>query len=338
MSTGGHWGRLLLLLCVLAAAAGASLFVGAAALAPGDVLHALFRRGPADPAAILVTTIRLPRVALAVLVGAAISVSGALLQAFFQNPMAGPYVVGVSSGAGLAAVAVMTFGLTVRLGPLDSVPLAAFIGGIGSVALVYALARRIRFLQAEGLLLIGIAVGSVFSAVTSMILIFGPGGAESALFWMFGTFSTARWSMAILVGAILLVAGGASMWLSRDLNLMLWGDEVAQSLGSPVRRIRLWVLLLSSLLAAGSVAACGVIGFVGFMVPHLARGYFGTADHRYVLPGSAIIGAILTLLADGVARTALAPVELPVGAITSALGAPFLVLLVVRRHRRLSGS
>jgi iron complex transport system permease protein len=133
------------------------------------------------------------------------------------------------------------------------------------------------------------------------------------------------------------VGGAGSFWLGRDLNLLLWGDEVAQSLGCPVRAVRRWILVLSSLLAAASVAACGVVGFVGLMVPHLARGVLRTADHRYVLPGSMLLGAALTVAADTLARTVAAPLELPVGAITSALGAPFLVWLVARRHRRVEG-
>ncbi len=329
--------RLVLLTLALAVVFVLSLLVGAVPLRPARVFRAFFGGDPADPAYALVTTIRLPRVALAALVGASLSISGALLQAFFQNPMAGPYVVGVSSGAGLAAVAAMSLGASSRIGPFDLVPAAAFAGGIAAVLLVYALARRIRFLQAEGLLLIGIAVGAVFSALTSMILIFGKGGAEAALFWMMGTFSTARWSAVAMTGILLAVCGAGSLLITRDLNVLLWGDETARSLGSPVRRVRFWALILSSVLAAGSVAACGVIGFVGLMVPHLARGFLGTSDHRFVVPASALIGALLVLLADALARAAFAPLELPVGAVTSALGAPFLVLLVVRRHRRLGG-
>lgn len=329
-------GRRLLLLCVLLVlAAAASLLVGAAPVSPGHVMRALLHPAPDDPAVPVLFQIRFPRVALAALVGAGLSVSGTLLQAFFQNPMAGPYVVGVSSGAGLAAVAAMTLGLSLRWGPFDSVALAAFLGGLAAVGLVYALARRIRFLQAEGLLLIGIAVGAVCSAITSLLLVFSKDGPQAALFWMLGSFATARWQMSGVMALTLAVAGLPALFLSRDLNVLLWGEDVASSLGSPVRRVRGWVLLLSSLLAAAAVSACGVIGFVGLMEPHLARGFLRTVDHRFVLPGSALIGAIIVLLADALARTVLAPIELPVGAITNAVGAPFLVWLVVRRHRRI---
>ena len=329
--------RLFLLVVVLIVVAIAALLVGAARIAPGRLFASLLHPGSADPTDRILLELRLPRVVLGALAGAALALSGALLQAFFQNPMAGPYVVGVSSGAGLTAVAAMTLGLTFRWGPFDLVAVAAFAGGIGSVALVYALARRVRFLQSEGLLLIGIAVGAVFSALTSVFLVFSRDGIQAALMWMLGTFSAAEWSKVWALLGALIVGGAGSLWLGRDLNLLLWGDDVAQSLGCPVRAVRRWILILSSLLAASSVAACGVVGFVGLMVPHLARGFLRTADHRFVLPGSALLGAVLTVAADTLARTVAAPLELPVGAVTSALGAPFLVWLVVRRHRRMEG-
>jgi iron complex transport system permease protein len=330
--------RLALLGALLILVAIVSLFLGAAPVAPGKVIRSLLTPTAGDPVVSLLYTIRLPRVLLALLVGAALSISGALLQAFFQNPMAGPYVVGVSSGAGLAAVAVITLGLSRRWGPFDLTVPAAFAGGVVAVALVYALARRIRFLQAEGLLLIGIAVGAIFSALTSVLLLYRGEGTQQALFWMLGSFASSRWSTTGMVALVLAGAGFGSMCYSRHLNALLWGEEIAQSLGTPVRKVRAWVLLLSSLLSASAVAACGVVGFVGLMVPHLARGYLRTVDHRFVIPGSALIGALLVLLADGLARALVPPIELPVGAITSVFGAPFLVWLVVRRHHRMEGS
>lgn len=331
--------RLGLLLALLIALVGAALLVGAVRVPFDGALRGLFAGDLAagDTGARLVREIRLPRVLLGALVGAALSLSGALLQAFFQNPMAGPYTVGVSAGGGLFAVATTVLGLSFRFGPLDTTALAAFAGGLLAVGLVYGIARKIHFARAEGLLLVGIAVGAVFSAVTSLLLVLSKDRAPTALFWMLGSFSNARWSSVALVGLVILISGVHSFIASRDLNLMLWGDEVAESLGSPVRRIQIWVLLHSSLLAAAAVASCGVIGFVGLMVPHIARGFLRTSDHRLVLPGSALIGAMLVLLADGAARVAFAPLELPVGAITSMLGAPFLVYLVARRERRVRG-
>ena len=324
-----------LAILVLLAAVG-SVFLGAVSLSPHQVWSGLFRSLPEDSAWIVLSRIRLPRIVLSACVGAALSLSGTLLQAFFQNPMAGPYVVGVSSGAGLAAVAVITLGLVFRFGPFDAVSVAAFAGGLGAVALVYLLARKVRLLQAEGLLLIGIAVGAVLSALTALLLVFGPEGPQAALYWMLGSFAMARWSAVVPVLVILGIGGPFALLKSRDLNVLLWGEDVAQSLGTSVRRTRIWILVLSSLLTASAVAASGTVGFVGLMEPHLARGYLRTADHRFVLPGSALIGALVVLAADALARTAFAPLELPVGAITSALGAPFLVWLVIRRHARLT--
>lgn len=330
----GRLRRLALLFVVLAAAGAGSLSLGATVLPPSRIWHLLFASGTDDPLRQVLVELRIPRVVLGGLVGAALSISGALLQAFFQNPMAGPYVVGVSAGAGLFAVAAMTLGLAFRFGPFGAVPLAAFAGGLFAVGLVQALAGRVRFLRSEGLLLIGIAVGSVFSALTSILLLFSRDGVQGALFWMMGTLSSADWTRVTMVAWWVAAAGLPALFLSRDLNLLLWGDDVATSLGSAVPRVRRWILVLSSLLAAASVAACGVIGFVGLMVPHVARGLLRTNDHRFVLPGSAAVGAVLVIVADAFARAVWAPSELPIGAVTSALGAPFLVWLVVRRHRR----
>ena len=329
----GRVQRLIALALLLVIVSFVAFSFGSTIISPGRAWKILTTGSAEDPLRRILLDLRLPRIALGGLVGAALSVSGVLLQAFFQNPMAGPYVVGVSAGAGLFAVAAITLGLSFGFGPFGPVPLAAFAGGLLAVGLVHALARRIRFLQSEGLLLIGIAVGSVFSALTSLLLLFSRDGINGALLWMLGTFGSAAWPRETMVGGWLLAAGIPALLLSRDLNLLLWGDEVAASLGSSVRRVRGWVLVLSSVLAASSVAACGVIGFVGLMVPHIARGVLRTTDHRFVLPGSALVGAILVVSADAFARAIWAPSELPIGAVTSALGAPFLVWLVVRRHR-----
>jgi iron complex transport system permease protein len=315
---GGRAARLLFLCVLLLAVLLGSMCGGAVPASPAKVLRSLFHAGAEDTLRRILLEVRMPRVLLAAVVGAALSVSGALLQAFFQNPMAGPYVVGVSSGAGLLAVAAITLGLTFRAGPFDATAVAAFVGGLGSIALVYALARRIRYLRSEGLLLIGIAVGAVFSALTSILLLFSREGVQAALLWMLGSFAASDWPKVSMVTVSLAIGGLGSVFLLRDLNLLLWGDETARSLGSPVTRIRGWVLVFSSLLASAAVAACGVVGFIGLMVPHLARAFLDTVDHRFVIPGSALIGAVLLMAADAFARTVWAPSELPVGAITSA--------------------
>jgi len=328
------------LFCALLVMIAMSLFgllVGAVSVPPDAVWRAIVRATPDDSTTQLIREIRAPRVALAVLVGAALSVSGALLQAFFQNPMAGPYTVGVSAGAGCAVVAVGAIpGLASGLagGLALRVP-AAFVGGLGAVLVVYALARAVRSVRSEGLLLVGIAVGSVLSSVTSLLLVQAPDGATASLFWMLGSFGHAKWPSVCLLGVLVLACSAHALWLARDLNVLLWGDEVAQSLGSPVRQVQRWTLVHSSLLAAGSVAVAGVIGFVGLMVPHIARSALRTADHRFVIPASAMLGGALVVGADAAARSLLAPQELPVGAITSICGAPFLVFLLTRgRHSR----
>jgi len=325
--------RLAFALAVLLVVGAASAFIGSAEIRPGRVITALLRSDPQDPATALIHQIRLPRILLAALVGAALSLSGALLQAFFQNPMAGPYVVGVSAGAGLGAVCVLMSGVASAWWWVDPVSAGAFAGGAAVFLVVYSLSRRIRGAGSEGLLLVGIAVGSICSSITSVLLIFGRDWVQTALFWMMGSFAGAQWRHVAQMAVVLLISSPVALFWSRDLNLLLWGDEVALSLGSPVPRVRVVALAISTLLATTSVALCGVIGFVGLMVPHLARGYLLTVDHRFVLPGSMVIGAALAIAADALARGAMAPLELPVGAITSAIGAPFLIWLIVGRRR-----
>ncbi|MBK8229188.1 MAG: iron ABC transporter permease [Candidatus Eisenbacteria bacterium] len=325
--------RLALLFAALLVVGLASLMFGAVSVSPTGIVRALLHASD-EPHSMLIRNVRLPRVLLAALVGAALSISGVLLQAFFQNPMAGPYTVGVSAGSGLLAVLVIVMGWGWVLGPFDATALAAFLGGLLAVGLVYGIARRMHALRSEGLLLVGIAVGAVLSAFTSLLLVMSKDRAPTALFWMLGSFSSAGWRDVQMVAILLLVSTLALVRLSRDLNLLLWGEETAASLGSPVDTVRRWVLVHSSLLAAASVAVSGAIAYVGLMVPHIARGVMRTSDHRWVLPASIVIGAALVLIADLIARTVVAPIELPVGAITSLFGAPFLVYLVMRRAER----
>lgn len=317
---------------VFAFLVGASLLLGPAHVAPGDLIRGLIdsRARDAGAARTLFWDLRLPRATLAAATGAALGVSGAILQAYFQNPMAGPYVTGVSSGAALG-VAIITaiFGLAGP--PVGSVPVASLVGGLGVVAMVAGIARRSRSSRTETLLLIGLAIGAVCSAVTSVLLLLLPRGPEGVLFWLMGSLSGATWGGVAMVGAGLAAGLGFGLWCARDLDAILWGDETARSVGVDVERTRALALVAATIPAAASVSVCGVIGFLGLMVPHLARGIVGS-EHGKMIPMSALIGAGWLLLADLLARNVLAPAELPVGAITSAVGAPFLAWICLRRR------
>jgi iron complex transport system permease protein len=284
-----------------------------------------------SPEASIVLRIRLPRAVLAVLVGVLLSVSGAVMQGFFRNAMADPYLVGVSSGAALGAVLAMLLGWGFSFGAFSAVPLAAFVFALGTVALVYALNRRHGRLHAEGLLLSGIALAAAISAVVSLLLVMSRNAIQQVLFWLMGSLASARWDHVEIVLPYAVLGLAVVWYLARDLDLLLWGDTTGAALGVNVERSRTILLVASSLMTAAAVAVCGIVGFVGLLMPHIARFLVGPV-HRRLLPAAALMGGTLLLWADIVARTVWAPVELPLGAITAIVGAPFLVYLVLRRQ------
>ncbi len=309
-----------------------SLLIGAAGIGPGEIVRGLLDGSHPSSVAIraLVLDLRLPRAVLAALVGGALGLSGALLQAYFQNPMAGPYVVGVSSGAGLAAVTVgLIYGFASP--PTAVLAAAAFAGGTLVVAAVASLARVGRSGRTETLLLLGLAVAAVCSATTSVLLLLLPNGPEGVLFWLLGSLAGASWGGVWLIAISLAIPLAFALGGARDLDAMLWGDETARSVGVPIARFRTMLLAAATIPVAASVALCGVIGFLGLMVPHLARGLVGST-HRRLIPMAVALGAIWLMAADLVARVILAPTEVPVGAITSAVGAPFLAWICLRRR------
>ncbi len=328
----GVW--MALLACGLLASVFVSLGLGTAQVGPGDAARALLAalRGQADsPEAGIVLRIRLPRAVLAVLVGMLLSVAGVIMQGFFRNAMADPYLVGVSSGAALGAVLAMLLGWSASLWKFSTVPLAAFVFALGAVALVYLLNRRRGRLHTEGLLLTGIALAAAISAVVSLMLVVSRNAIHQILFWLLGSLASARWDHVEIVLPYMVLGLAAAWYLARDLDLLLWGDTTGAALGVNVERSRTILLAAASLMTAAAVAVCGIVGFVGLLVPHIARFLVGPV-HRRLLPAAALAGGVLLLWADVLARTLWAPVELPLGAITAVVGAPFLVYLVVRRQ------
>ncbi|MBU1700770.1 MAG: iron ABC transporter permease [Candidatus Eisenbacteria bacterium] len=295
------------------------------------LLRPLSNGTPSGPEISIIWDIRLPRIILAILVGGALSLAGALMQAYFRNALAGPFVVGVSSGAAFGAVAAIVFGLNISFAGISAVPLCAFVGGLAVVMLVGLLNNRTGAARVESLLLTGIAVGSVLSAAASLMMITSQESLQSILFWLLGSLSSARWLHVSWVLPFFLAGSIPAFLLARDLNALAWGDEIAHSLGVSVKRSRNIVLICATLLATSAVAVAGIIGFLGLMMPHVARFVVGS-DHRRVLPLSFIFGAILLLTADLAARTLWAPTELPIGALTAIFGAPFLAYLCNRRR------
>jgi len=330
-----HHGTLALAALALALAVSAvlSLGFGSAAIGLPAALRAIAGRPgvPAEVASVVVQ-IRLPRTLLAILIGALLAISGCVMQAFFRNPMAEPYLVGVSSGAALGAVLAILLGWEFRAGIFSTVPLCAFVGALGVTALVYAINRRRGGLQTGGLLLSGIAVASAISAVVALLMITSERSIQQVLFWLLGSLSAARWEHLAVVAPYAAAGLAITVLLARDLDLLLWGDVTSAALGVRVERSRTLLLGAATLMAAAAVAVAGVLGFVGLMVPHLARSWFGTG-HRRLIPAAGLLGGLLLLWADVLARTLGAPTELPLGAITAIVGAPFLVYLSARGGR-----
>jgi len=322
--------RALLAVLALLAAAGffASLLTGPVKTTPGDLWRLV--SGRSQEQAVIFLDLRLSRAVLAFLVGASLALSGAILQGYFQNPMADPFVVGVSSGASLGAVAALALGFNVVFFGFSGQSLLAFISGLGIVSLVYLLSLRKGIFKIETLLLTGIAAGALASALTSFLLFMRSDSFDQAVFWLLGSFQLAGWKEVGAVAPYLAVSLAASAWLAKDMNLLAMGDETAQALGCPVRRVRKAFLVISSLLAAISVSVSGIIGFVGLVVPHWIRLLIGP-DHRRLFPQAALAGGTFLLYCDLLARTIL-PAELPIGVITAAVGAPFFLYLLNQKR------
>jgi len=322
--------RTLLAALLLLAAAGflASLLTGPVRTSAADLWRLV--SGQSREQAVIFLDLRLARAVLAFLVGASLALSGAILQGYFQNPMADPFVVGVSSGASLGAVLALSLGFTVTVPGFSGPGLLAFLSGLGIVSLVYLLSLRKGMFKIETLLLTGIAAGALASALTSFFLFMRSDSFDQAVFWLLGSFQLAGWKQAAAVAPYSVLGLAVSAWLARDMNLLAMGDEAAQALGCPVRRVRMAFLAVASLLAALAVSVSGIIGFVGLVAPHWVRLIIGP-DHRRLFPYAALAGGTFLLYSDLLARILL-PAELPIGVITAAVGAPFFLYLLHQKR------
>lgn len=313
--------------------------VGAVDVPPARILRLalavlLGRGAPAgeDPEAVIVVQIRLPRVLLANLVGAALAIAGAAFQGMFRNPMADPYVVGVSSGAALGAVLALLLSLRLDFLGLGAVPVLAFGTAVATTALVYALARVDGRVPVAGLLLAGIAVASFMGAMVGLVVYLSGERLRPVVFWLLGSLAGASWADVLVLLPYLLLGLAVLGWHARALNALLLGEEQAHYLGVDVERAKRWVVAAGALLTAAAVSVSGTIGFVGLLVPHAVRLLAGP-DHRLLIPATALGGGLLLVACDAVARTALAPAELPVGIVTALLGGPFFLWVLRRRAR-----
>ena len=285
-----------------------------------------------DTMVTIILQLRLPHAILIAMAGAALAASGAGYQGLFQNPLADPYLIGVASGAGLGAVLAMSLNWPSNLLGFFSIPVAAFVGAALTVLIVYRLARFGNILSTTNLILAGVAVGSFASALTSSIMLRSEGEVRRAIVWLLGGSTISGWPPVIASLPYILLSLGMLIASGYALNVLQFGDEQAQQLGLPVERVKIWIIITASLATATAVAFTGVIGFVGLIVPHMVRILWGP-DYRNLIPLSIIAGATTLLIADLLARTLLAPQEIPIGVITALAGAPFF-LWILRRSQR----
>jgi len=302
-----------------------------------DLIRVLLHRsaGISTDYGMIIVDIRLPRILLAVIVGAALSVAGTSFQALLRNPLADPYVLGISGGASVGAVLALILENQLSISPQFAglvTPLFAFVGAGITIAGVYVLGRREGQIDSTTLLLGGVITASFLQAIIMFLMSTSAGGnLRGASYWMMGSLSSLPpRNLLYLVGVGSLIAAGAIYTTSSDLNLLLAGEKEAMHLGVDVPRVRIVVYVAASLLTGFAVSVSGTIGYVGLLVPHAMRMIFGS-DHRMLLPASAFGGAIALVVADTIARTIVAPSELQVGAVTAIVGAPFFIYLLRKR-------
>lgn len=282
----------------------------------------------------IVIDVRLPRILLGALVGSGLAVAGCAMQGLFKNPMASPYILGISSGAAFGASLAIVLGIGLGAG-IFAVPLVAFVFAIITIFLVYNIAKAGGRVPMETLLLAGIAVGAFFAAQVSLMKYIAGEELRSIVFWLMGGLWASSWDKVAIAFPLILLGLAVIMLFSRDLNIMLMGEEHALDLGINVESVKKIVLIFASLVTAAAVSVSGIIGFVGLIIPHIMRIIVGP-DHRILLPSSCLVGAMLLIWTDTLARSIIQPTELPVGIITASLGAPFFLYLL-RRRKRITG-
>lgn len=299
----------------------------------------------ANPAAYELNTVelyiyesRLSRTIAAIAVGAGLSIAGCMYQAIIRNPLVDPYITGVSSGAGCLAIAVVALGITIPMIPNSSlyiIPVAAIIGGLVAFAITMLVAEGAGG-SATNYILAGTIVGFAFSSVQTIFLTLSLDNIQNTMWWLYGSFANVTWENAWLVFVPAMLLSVISMIWAREYNLFMMGEEQAKQLGLNVKMFKRLMLILASVITAVCVAFCGIIGFVGLIIPHACRMALGS-DYRLVMPASLVLGAMLMLFADLLARTMLSPQELPVGAITAIIGTPIFAYMLMRRGRQYDG-
>jgi iron complex transport system permease protein len=308
-----------------------SMAIGSVFIPPMDVLRTLIGTASNQTFSTILFDIRLPRTILIALVGAALAGSGATYQGLFRNPLADPYLIGVASGAGLGAILAMSIQWPYTNLGLFAVPLAAFLASLLTVYLVYMFAQIGRTVPTTNLILAGVAVSSFATSITTFLMLRSTGEVRRAIGWLLGGVSLVGWDVTLALVPYLAVGMTILIMMGYSLNLLQFGDDQATQMGLNVRRAKVIIIVASSLVTAAAVSFVGIIGFVGLIVPHIVRIWWGV-DYRRIIPLSILGGASILLIADVLARILLAPQELPVGIVTALAGAPFF-LWVLRRAK-----
>ena len=296
----------------------------------------LVRGGSSSIEEVVVLQVRLPRVLAAAIVGIALAVAGVVLQGLFRNPMADPYLIGISAGASLGASLAIAFGIGLSFfGLIYSIPLMAFVFAIGTVILVYSVARTGQGAQMLTLLLVGIAVNSFLLAIMAIVRIVSGDAIHAIMAWILGSLVASNWSYVEIALPFVVIGVALIYVFAKDLNIILLGEEQAHHLGVNTERLKQILLASATLITAAAVSISGTIGFIGLIIRHIVRISVGS-DNRVLIPASALMGAVMLVLCDIMARTILAPAELPVGIFTSVLGCPFFIYLLKKNRRQTS--
>lgn len=312
-----------------------SVSIGSANISVADSLKIILHRPETgDIYNTIIWKVRLPRVLLSGLVGAGLALAGTTFQGLFENPLADPHILGVSSGAALGSTIAMFFGIThISFMGIGSIGFFAFAGALVTTVLVYGIARTGSRVSAVHIVLAGTAISAMLSAVINVIMIFNHNQVEKVYFWTLGSFSGASWVKVSFIFVFVIFCGLGLLMYSRDLDALTTGEETAASLGVDTVRSKKILILIASLLVAACVSVSGIIGFVGLIIPHILRMLTGSS-HRKLLPFSALGGAIFMILCDTCARTIASPAEFPVGAVTALFGGPYFIFLLYRNKKK----
>ncbi|MTI59999.1 MAG: iron chelate uptake ABC transporter family permease subunit [Firmicutes bacterium] len=304
-----------------------SLSIGSIYIPFKQLIRVLFSAESGSTYGLIVKNIRLPRVILSLLVGSGLALAGAVFQGVIRNPMVDPYVVGISSGAGTAVTLTIILNIDWEFLGISTIPLMAFIGAVITVYIVYSLSYSKRGLPVITFLLAGVAMGFLLNAVMSFLMVLGTNSLHKVVYWLMGSLATASWQEIITILPYYFTALLIIIFHINDLNTLLLGEENAYNLGLDIERVKLHLIIAAALMTAAVVSVSGIIGFIGLIVPHIVRILIGP-DHRKMIPAAALLGGLFLLVSDNLARTLLAPMEIPVGIITALAGGPYFIYLL----------